>query len=675
MAKILSETIQQLVPPPPEPTAQWAQKNIVLPRETGALQREFDLYYGPHLYGIFAAIDDPATPEIYCQKAAQVLWTTALICYIAKRICRHPGVILGMFATDSAAKKFSQTKFNPIGKATPEIASRINFTGSRKSGGSMLRKEFDGGFLEMFGSNAAGNVKSTTADFVFVEEPDDAADNVGDQGDSIKLLFERTKRVRYPKKILGGTPSLKGFSKVEQYIELSDKRELPVACHDCGEKHVLDFEYVHGWQAGDEPVGEKHPIFAYNRPDMAVYCCPHCGSVWDDFQRKENIRNTVAAAMEEGDPYCGWVPTQPFAGVAGFCNLNELYSCLPGVGVVELVKDYLEAEHYAAIGDNTKQIVFVNSKLGKPYELKDSREDAEVYRERALADPDSQHDELHCPEKGLLVTIGIDVQHNRLAVIIRAWGRDAESWLMYWGEIAAERRTADETDAVWSALDDLVFRPFKHASGAAIYASAISIDSSDGTTSEAVLNWVRSRSKKYPSVLLMAIKGSSSVDPEIFTQPRAKSLDHRRPDKMTKADRLGVKLYFVGTNKAKDLISTSMGFEGSGPGRFHYYNPEQMRADYFEQMTGEAKIPSRRLKGRKVWEQKPGRPVEAWDCEVYALHAARARRVNQLRPSQWDDMERQLLQANLFDQAGALIAKDTDDAKPTARRKSNYWDR
>lgn len=656
----------------PLPTAEWAQRSLKLPRELGAFQSNFDLEYGPHLYGIFAAMDDPKIPEIYCMKAAQVLWTTALIAYIFRRVKYGGGVMLGMFSSESMAKKFSRTKLKPMGVATQEIADIIDFSTSTRSGNSILDKNWDGGLLTMFGSNSAGNAKSTTANFVFVEEPDDANENVGSQGDSIKLLFERTKRVKAPKKILGGTPSVKGFSRVDQYIELSDKRVLPVKCHDCGAVHPLVWEQVQGWEARGDELGEKHPIFGHHKPEYACYVCPDCGSAWDDYQRKENIRSTVREAIEAEDPNFGWVATAPFSGAAGFTGLNELYSCLPGVGMQSMVKDYLEAEFYAERGDTTKKIVFINSKLGRAYEYQDNRSDAETMRNEAKEDPSSQHGELLCPEGGLLVTAGVDVQDDRLAICIRAHGRDRRSWLMYADEIYAEKTTINSKDRVWPALDDLLFQAFEHESGSSVYLTAITIDSG-GHATDAVYDWVLSRSKRYPKVLIMAGKGSSSkTDPQIFVQPStAKTLTHKNPEKKTKADRKGVKLYIIGTNKAKDYINDQMSLNAQGIGRFHYYHDDQLRTDYFDQLLAESKIPGK--DGRKTWKQKAGCPCEFWDCEVYAEHSARARRVHLMKPREWDELERSIKQSDLFTEAAPQKSEEKEELQEAPRYKSDYW--
>lgn len=667
MSRLFLESLKRLAPEPPLPSAEWVEKNFRLPAENSDNPGEFDFYYAPHAYGIFAALDDPEITDVYCMKSAQICWTTIMTGFWLSVIDQRPGPIIGMFSAVEAAREYSIEKLKPFVDNCSRLEGKLDVSTTRKSGSSLLHKSFPGGFLKLIGSNSVRSAKSTPAPYAFVEEPDDASENVQGQGDSVTVLFERSKTHRRPKRVLGGTPTIKNFSRVADRMRMSDQSVLPVTCHSCDADHVLDFENV-TWLDAEEGA-EEHSIYGRALAESAAYACPHCGELWSDSRRQENIRNTVATAMENGDPFCGWMPTKPgVKRIKGFQSLSELYSCLPGTSMRRLVEKHLEAEYYAARGDETKRISFVNNQLGREYEYQDGRPEAEHFRERAAEDLGSQHNEFFCPSGGLLLTAGIDIQHDRVAVALRAWGRDDESWLIYWGEISATNNCIDKNDGVWSALDQLLFRGFEHESGASIYVESVTIDCSDGTTSDATYNWVRTRQKQYPGRLIMAGKGSSSQqDPEIFTQPKARSIDHKRPDKQTKADRRGVKVYIVGTNKAKDWIAAHMMLDPSTAvsGFYHYYNPEQMRWDYFDQMCGEAKIPHKTIRNRRVWTQKNGQAVEAWDCEGYALHAARAKKVHLLKANEWDALERKLLQSDLF---GAK-AEEPAQEKPKQKTK------
>jgi len=628
-----------LCPPPLLPTAEWIEQNVKLPSENSDTPGDFDFYYVPHMLGVCAAFDSDEVTDVYCMKSAQVGWTTILIGYLLSRIAQNPSAMIGMFSAEKAAREFSIEKLKTYVEGCSALAGKMDVSSTRQTGNGVLNRNFPGGFMKLIGSNAVRSAKSTPAPVLFVEEPDDAAENMQGQGDSVTILYERCKGFRNYTRILGGTPSIDNFSRVQDRMKMSDMCVLPVTCHECEDDHVLDFANVN-WLHAEEGT-EAHEIYGSAQPETSVYTCPFCGSAWNDNRRKANIRDTVFKARAAGDEFCGWKQTRKTNGkIKGFSGLGELYNCLNSSSLEDMVSKYLEAEHYASIGDETKRISFVNNQLGLPYRYDDGRADADHFREFAKSDPESQRDEFTCPKDGPLLTIGIDVQHDRLSVLIRAWGKEDRSWLTHWGEIAATITTIDKNDGVWDALDSLVFRSFPHEDGGTISASAITIDSSDGATSDAVYEWVRSRQRKHPSVIIMAGKGSSSQsDPEIFAQPQVLSLDHKRHDKKTKAQRRGVKVFMVGTNKAKDWIAGHMGLD-SFSGGFHYYKLDQMRWDYFDQMTGEAKIPHKTIRNRRVWTQKNGQAVEAWDCEVYALHAARAKRVHLMKDQEWASLRR-----------------------------------
>ena len=125
----------------------------------------------------------------------------------------------------------------------------------------------------------------------------------------------------------------------------------------------------------------------------------------------------------------------------------------------------------------------------------------------SLQDAAEDYPELECPSGGLLVGAGVDMQHDRLAVIMRAFGRNEESWQMHWGEIEGD--VADKSDPCWQALDALLFQKLAHEKYGSIFLSSVTLDTSDGATSNAGYHWVRTRSRKHPGVLIMAGKGSS----------------------------------------------------------------------------------------------------------------------------------------------------------------------
>lgn len=602
------------------PTKVWAPKYRILSSEESARPGRYSDEMTPWVRGIEDAIDDPDIPVVACMKSAQIAWTTIVLNWLGKIMHTDPSPVIGLFSKEKAAKEFREEKLTPMIRATAVLSKLVNLK-TRTNGQTWDRIPFVGGFIKLVGSNSPSNVKSTPSPRGFVEEPDDASENVGKQGDSIALLIERLKTYDYPKLLLGGTPSIKDLSNINKFFLDGDQRYFMVPCHDCGETHALSWDNVKC--PVDESL-EPHEFYGQHDIDATFYACPCCGSVWDDFQKNKNIQ------------LAEWVATKPFRGVASF-YINELYAAWKGSRLARLMERHLKAETLADRGDISEQIVFRNSCLGLPYEYQGERLDTEALQSK----------ELNYPEKtvyqgGLVLTAGVDIQHDRIAIIIRAWGRDEQSWLVWWGEIYGT--TVDKKDKVWEGLEKILSEIYFNSQGWSFRVQAVSVDSSDGTTSDAVYDFVRTRQKRFH--MIMAIKGSSSDygEKEIFSKPK-QSID-TKGKKHTKADKYGLRPYMVGTHKAKDLIHARLQLPGVGAARMHNY--VDVRADYYDQITSNVKAPHKNMRFKKIWQPKAGAYEEGLDCEVYALHASRALSIHLWKASRWDAIEQKLSQVDLF---------------------------
>lgn len=635
--------------------AQWAERYRYLSSETSALPGKYSLAITPYLRGVLECITDRNVRKVVCQKSAQVGWTDGVINnFIGYSIHVDPGPIGVMFPRDQNAKDYNVEKFVPMVEATPILSEIVNVK-TRSNDNTQNRKKFTGGFMKLFGSNSTGGVKSTPLKKIIVEEPDDCNLNIKGQGDSIKLAEERVKTFRDHKILAGGTPSIAGISSIAAEMELSDKRYFYVPCHDCDDSHVLEWANIRVQH--DESV--VHPVYGTALTDTTCYVCPHCGSAWNDAQKNRNIR--------KGE----WRASAPFRGVAGF-YLNELYSSFSESKMSRLMEKYLNAQYELNQGEQGAMIAFWNSSLGLPYEYQTDTPDEDALRKRA-----EDYEELTVPWGGLVITAGVDVQHDRLAIVIRAWGRGEESWLVYWGEIVGA--TIIPNAGAWVDLDALLAKELIHASGAKLGVRAVSIDSSDGTTSDSVYSYVRGRMGRN----FMAIKGASEASAdkkEIFSKPSV-VVDLNRKNK---ASRHGLAPFIVGTSRAKDLmIEGRLALTGTGPGRMHWY--KTVRPDYWEQLTSEVKAPHRTMRNRKVWQKKSGVRNEALDCEVYALHAARSLKLNLLKEGHWADIENKIRQKSLLDisepegsdaqqddEVVAIVAKQLQEASQRKAQQPAY---
>lgn len=631
--ELLKRVASHWAPPIRRSPAWWAEAKRRL-SDKSPFPGPFRLSITPFLREVLEELGNPLTHEVDAQKSAQIGWTDGvLVNWVGHTIDEDPAPMMVLFPADKKGREFNAEKLEPAVEATPALAAKL-VTKSRARENRQDYKEFAGGFLKLVGSNSPSNVKSTTAKNLAVEEPDDCNLNIKGQGDSITMLEERGKRYPGSKLLCGGTPSIAGVSAIAARMELTDKRRWLVPCHHCGEAAALEWGNVR-WQ---KDPARNHPVYGDNVTESTRYVCSGCGGEWTDAERVANVKRGH------------WHATGEFRGKAGF-YFNELMSVFPGSELGALVEKYLAAEHAKKTeGDFSKLIVFWNQTLGLPWEHAGTVTDAKELDARV-----EDYPEWFVPWGGLILTVGVDVQDDRLAVVVVAWGEGEESWLIWAGELYGNVLE----QAVWDELDrTVVFRKYRHVGGADMAISAVSVDTSDGGTADAGYAYSRRANRKFGSARVMAIKGSSVEASEIFRAP--KQLDVTSSHKAAK---FGLRIYMVGVSRAKSLLLGAEqdsgrinlrdvnGQTGRGPGRMHWYRG--VRADYFEQLTSEVYAPARDVKRggnrlKKIWQRKAGKRNEFLDCTVYALHAARALRIDTYTNARWTVIREQLFQRSLF---------------------------
>ena len=604
--------------------AEWAEEFREV--ATGARKGKFRFDTQPVFKPIVEACQEAGIHEVVVLKSSQIGYTTSVpLNVIGYHVHHRPTSQIVLFAKDGASKKFVTEKLEPTIEATPVLKECINLE-SRDSDNTLNNKSYVGGFIALGGGNSPANIKSTDAEIVIIEEPDDISKNVRGQGSGIAMGKSRNKSFPNKLTLIGGTPTVHGVCEVDAEYELSDKRQLLVPCPHCDHEQLLVWERVQ-WLK-DAPLA--HSVYGRHEPDTARYVCENdaCGSLWNDEEKNGAVRE----AIRRGN----FLPTAAFTGIAGFA-VWEIHNVFPNIRMADIVRSFLAAHHAFKTGDDSKLREFENGTLGRSFKLR-SKGTPEI---DDLAGRGLVYEAWTCPAGGLLVTCGVDVQRGgetsgpaRLHYIIRAWGRGEESWRVARGVLLGNPLEA----AVWEELEALMAKPIRNLGGGILGISAMSVDSSDGATSEKVYAFAR----KHKSRNVMAIKGDSerTREREIYRAP-PQSIDTTHNDK---ASKFGIRVYPVGTTKAKDLIYARLKLEGDGAGRFHWQKDDDEQA-YLAQLTSEVKIP---VKGRERYVQRPGVPNEDLDAEVYSLHAAYKMRVHRMQPNQWDELETLVRQRSLL---------------------------
>ncbi|QRY31808.1 phage terminase large subunit family protein [Variovorax sp. PDNC026] len=80
----------------------------------------------------------------------------------------------------------------------------------------------------------------------------------------------------------------------------------------------------------------------------------------------------------------------------------------------------------------------------------------------------------------------------------------------------------------------------------------------------------------------------------------------------------GVRLWYVGTDTAKDLIYGRLCVEKPGAGYVHF--SKDLPHEFYTQLTAKARVPQRVAGGEAYrWIKAPGARNEVLDCTVYAV--------------------------------------------------------
>jgi phage terminase large subunit GpA-like protein len=286
-----------------------------------------------------------------------------------------------------------------------------------------------------------------------------------------------------------------------------------------------------------------------------------------------------------------------------------------------IVAEFLQASARAKMGDVGPLQGFINETLGETWE-----ETFERIAEHELAQRAEDYRLRTVPAGGLALVAGVDVQDDRLEVVVWAFGRGEESWAVDYHVIYCT--PSDERE--WRKLDEYLASEFRHASGRAMTIEATAIDTG-GHHTHTVYSYARTRRRVY------AIKGETNVGRPV--KGRSTAVDVNFRGQLIKH---GAKLWHVGTDTAKDLIHGRLKVTQPGPGRIHF--SKDLPDGFYEQLLSERRQRVRTSRGIELRWVKPGSARnEVLDCTVYSIFAAHVLGVHTATETTWRRREQQFL--------------------------------
>lgn len=495
-------------------------------------------------------------------KSAQVGWTEALNNTIGFHVDQDPAPVLLLHPTLEMAEAWSKDRLAPMIRDTPCLAGRIADPKARDSGNTLLHKRFTGGHLTIVGANSPAGLASRPIRILLCDEVDRFPVSAGTEGDPIDLARRRTATFRNRKVLMGSTPTVKGASRIEAAFEQSDQRYYFVPCPHCEEFQRLLWAQVR-WEEG--------------KPETAAYACVHCGTLLTDADKPEMLR------LGE------WRSSKPFNGIAGF-HISEIYS--PWTSWPEMAAAFLRAKRFP----ETLQ-TWINTALGETWEEK-----GETIEPEGLLARKEPYGPQEVPAGVLLLTVGGDVQDDRIECQLLGWGANEECWILeqavFKGNPGDRRFWAEE-------IDPYLKRRYRTEDGRTLAVEAAGFDSG-GHHTQAVYDYcvVRRRFR------IWAIKGQGGPGRLAWPKRASRVASSRVP------------LHLIGVDTIKSTLYGRLE-KVTEPGAGYVHIPESFDPELCRQLTSETRIRVH-VKGRAVIVWKPRAAnirQEAQDCWVYGYAA------------------------------------------------------
>mgnify|MGYP000945003717 CR=1 FL=1 len=518
---------------------------------------------------------DSPVVETVLMKGTQLGGTECANNLVGYTIHHDPGPIMCVLPSLDLARKVSAQRLAPMIEETPVLRGRVADVKSRSGRNTMLVKTFDGGFLVLAGANSAIGLRSMPIRKITFDEVDEFPRDVAGQGDPVDLAKRRASNFRRKKFLHISSPTIRGLSRIEASYLAGDQRRYFVPCPHCGHFDFLTWngrDWLHASTGAHFRI-----VWDEGNPDSARAVCPACDG--------EIAETHKPAMLERGE----WRPTATHRTKVRSYHLSSLYSPLGWMSWAECVEVFLE------VGENVDKLkTWVNTILAETFEERGTTIDAETLRGRANA----EHYDGEVPDGVGALVASVDVQDDRLELLVNGFGEGEESWLIAFAVLPGDPSTPD----VWFELDRYLAMPFTHRSGRRMPLSAVTVDTGGHRTDEAY-RYVKGREGRR----VYAIKGGTMRGRPLVSRP-------------SRGNRYKVPLYTLCVDTGKEAIMARLAITRPGPGFMHF--PPEIDDEFLRQLTSEKAI-RKLVRGKgvvRVWEQLRPRN-EAIDLEVYALAA------------------------------------------------------
>ena len=526
------------------------------------------------------SFDDPEVNEVTFVGSAQVVKTEIIKNVIAKHIDLDPQKVLLLHPTQDTGRVFSKDKLDPMINNNPRLKAKIAKAKSRDSANTTLHKKYPFGSLSIVGSNSPNDLAQRSVKIVLSDDIDRIPQSAGEEGDPVTLAEERTesytlfgyKHGRF------STPTIKDLSRIERLYKQSDQREYYIYCPYCNFEQTLQWENL-TWEKQKDLFNEAT---TQHLPETAKYKCanPEC-----EILIEEKFK---PAMLLKGK----WIPKHPERkGHRGYW-INRLYS--PFSTWESIVKKFLVAKN-----DPETLKTFWNTSLARTWEDQDteSLDDRDLLRR---LENYCTRENPRMPDKVLLLTSFIDVQADRLELLVQGFGKEDEQYTVahevFYGEI--------EHNDLWAEAFDFVFNTvFEREDGIELKIRRLFIDS--GAYAKRIYeilytlrrDMINDRRAKLDPLEprnfgVWATKGKGGYGRPLL------------PRNFTVVYKGRLRILVLGVDEGKTAIYKRLSIQKEGP-KYMHFSKDICGIDFFEQLTAEKMVKKYTVRGPQIhWIKK-----------------------------------------------------------------------
>lgn len=601
----------------PMSLSRWAAEHFKLSAESSHTQGQWQAF--PFQPGWMDAFSNDDIEEVTVRKSKRVGYTKTLVAFIAYNAAHRRRKQALWQPTDDDRDSFVKSEVDPMLRDVPALKP-VLLSGKEDT---LKLKQFMGSVLHTLGGKAARAYRRITVAVSMLDEASAFDQMIEKSIDPVEGARGRLEGAPFPKLIAGSTPRTKGIDHIETREANADAvMRYQVVCPHCHVEHPLS------WGGKDISHG-----FKWDGADVATvrHVCPHCRGSITQGEYLATWRNAAwvsdCGAYRYGHDSL-WrdqsgEQRKPPRHVAFV--IWAAYS--PQRAWSDIVREFLQAKTKADAGETGPLITFVNETLGELWEEKFERAD-----EHALARRAEAYRRFTVPIGGLVLVSGVDVQDDRFEIVTWAIGRGEEMWAVDYSVIYAN--PADERE--WEEkLDPYLATVFQHASGQGLKIEAAAVDTGGHFTHQAY-NYCRTRERRR----VFAVRGDPMPSKQVKGKATVQDVNWRG-----QVLKRGVRLWYVGTDTAKDLIYGRLMVTQPGAGYVHFSH--DLPPQFYDQLTAESRVPVRSQRGTEYrWVNTKRRRNEVLDCTVYAMFCSEVLNLHLRTDREWKRLEEAVQPAN-----------------------------